>query len=328
LHFERSLKYIEHSLNYSNPIAASMTAHCSTHAAPLSQIGRQSAAKTLKGIARAYAGKLSLTLSLVAAENILLLAYPLFAGFAVNAILRGDTTKAVWYAGVVLSFWLVGALRRSVDTRTFTRIYADLAVGVVVNERLQGQSTSASAARAVLAREFIDFFEKHLPIMATAIASLFGAAIMLVIIEPWIGVASLVVLMLCLGWLPRFARRNQTLHERLNDRLELEIGLVQRAGPRTLLRHYTVLSKLRIWLSDREASAYLFNGVVAAVLFGLAITLMASTPSIEAGHVYAVMTYLWTFVSSLDEAPVMVDQMARLGDIGKRVDPGLEGEAD
>lgn len=327
MHFERSLKYIERPLNYLIQIANSMT--LAKSASPLSvKLGRQSASKTLKGIARAYPGKLGLTLSLVAAENVMLLAYPLFAGFAVNAILQNDTANAAWYAGIVLSFWLVGALRRAIDTRIFTKIYADLAVSVVVSERLSGQSTSTAAARVILAREFIDFFEKHLPIMATALVSLFGAAVMLVFIEPWLGVATLGALLLCLAWLPRFARRNQRLHERLNDRLEREVGLVQRVAPGTLLRHYTVLSKLRIWLSDREATAFLFNGVVAAILFGGAIVLMASNPYVNAGHVYAVMTYLWTFVSSLDEAPVMVDQMARLRDIGKRVNSGLYNEAD
>jgi hypothetical protein len=39
------------------------------------------------------------------------------------------------------------------------------------------------------------------------------------------------------------------------------------------------------------------------------------------------MTYLWTFVSCLDEGPSMIDQLARLKDIGKRVDPGLADSA-
>jgi hypothetical protein len=294
----------------------------------LPEIGPRSAGRTLMAIARAYRGKLGVTLSLVAAENVLLLIYPLFAGLAVNAVLRGQGAHAVWYAGVVLAFWLVGALRRAVDTRTFTRIYADLAVGVVVNERLEGRNASTAAARVVLAREFIDFFEKHLPVMATAVVSLFGAAVMLVVIEPWVGAASIVALAACMIWLPKFAERNEALHQRLNDRLEREIGLVQAVGPRTLRRHYAVLSRLRIGLSDREAGAFLFNGVAAALLFGLAIVLMAAKPAVEAGHVYAVMTYLWTFVMSLDEAPVMVDQMARLKDAGKRVNAGLEPAQD
>lgn len=288
------------------------------------KIGQHSASQTLKAIARAYPGKLIATMSLVVLENSLLLAYPLFAGFAVDSILRGDTSSALLYALVVLAFWTVGAARRAVDTRTFTRIYADLAVMVVVNQRRQNQSTSTVAARVVLAREFVDFFEKHVPIITTALVSIVGAAVMLVIIEPWIGIACMVVLLLCMTLMPRFARRNEQLHERVNDRLEREISLVERFGPKTLTKHYQLMSRLRIWLSDREAVAFLFIGSVAAALFVVAICQLSLAPAVKAGHVYAVMTYLWTFVSSLDDAPGMIDQMARLKDIGKRVNPGLK----
>ncbi|SEL70892.1 ABC transporter transmembrane region [Pseudomonas sp. NFIX51] len=292
------------------------------------KIGQQSASQTLKAIARAYPGKLFCTLSLVALENALLLAYPLFAGFAVDSIIRSDAGSALVYALVVLAFWVVGAARRAVDTRTFTRIYADLAVPVILNQRLQNQSTSTAAARVVLAREFVDFFEKHVPTIATALVSIVGAAVMLLVIEPWVGLACLVALLLCVTLLPRFARRNQELHERLNDRLEKEIDLVAKVGATSLQRHYRLLSRLRIWLSDREAAAYLLLGSAAALLFVIAISQLALTEGVKAGHVYAVMTYLWTFVSSLDEAPTMVDQLARLRDIGKRVDPGLAEPAE
>ena len=67
---------------------------------PTQKIGQQTASQTLKAIARAYPGKLFVTLSLVALENALLLAYPLFAGFAVDSILRGDAAHALIYAPV------------------------------------------------------------------------------------------------------------------------------------------------------------------------------------------------------------------------------------
>ena len=287
------------------------------------KIGQQSASQTLKAIARAYPWKLFGTLSLVALENALLLAYPLFAGFAVDSILRGDAGSALIYAAVVMAFWVVGAARRALDTRTFTRIYADLAVPVILNQRLQNHSTSKAAARVVLARDFVDFFEKYVPVIATALVSIVGAAVMLLVIEPWVGLACFTALVLCITLLPRFARRNEQLHKRLNNRLEKEIGLVEKVSAQTLRRHYQLLSRLRIWLSDREAAAYLMLGALAALLFIVAISQLALSPAVKAGHIYAVMTYLWTFVSSLDEAPGMVDQLARLKDIGKRVDPGL-----
>lgn len=278
-----------------------------------------SALDSLWAIARANLGRLSMTFGLVALENGLLLAYPLFAAFAINAIIAGDTLAASSYALIVLGFWVVGALRRGIDTRTFTRIYAGLAVKVAMDQRSQQQDLSTSAARVVLAREFVDFFEKQMPMIATSIASMFGAVAMLLVIEPITGIASCIALSVCLLFLPRFAARNEVLHGRLNNRLEREIGLIEDKGQGTLARHYIVLSRLRIWLSDREALAYIVIGFVAALLFGFAIYRLAGSDTIEAGHIYAVMTYLWTFVNSLDEAPSLVDQFARLKDIGRRV---------
>ncbi|WP_370663196.1 ABC transporter six-transmembrane domain-containing protein [Massilia mucilaginosa] len=219
-------------------------------------------------------------------------------------------------------------MRRALDTRIFTRIYADLAVPVILNQRLHKQSTSTAAARVVLAREFVDFFEKHVPAIATALVSIVGASVMLVLIERWIGLACLTALLLCAGLMPRFARRNQMLHQRLNDQLEKEIGLVQDVGAHTLTRHYRFLSRLRIGLSDREAIAFLCIGMLAATLFALAIIRLAMRDAASAGHIYAVMTYLWTFVCSLDEAPAMLDQLARLTDIGQRVHPGSPREVE
>jgi len=241
----------------------------------------------------------------------------------IDAILRRDLGRAVLYAVFVLLFWVFSALRRAVDTRVFTRIYADLAVPVILEQRAKGQTTSTAAARVVLAREFVDFFEKHIPVIATAFASVVGAAVMLLAIERVIGLACFAALVVSLTMLPRFARRNQALHERINNRLEREVGLVERAGTTTLGRHYRLLSRIRIALSDREAGAFLLVGCVAALLFALTITQLSGSVDVSAGHIYAVMTYLWTFVGSLDDAPGLVDQVARLRDIGKRVNPDL-----
>ncbi|MDT9702589.1 hypothetical protein, partial [Streptomyces sp. P17] len=76
--------------------------------------------------------------------------------------------------------------------------------------------------------------------------------------------------------------------------------------------------------SDREAGAFVVVGAAAAVLFALTICRLATTDGVTPGHVYAEMTYLWTFVGSLDDAPSMVDQLARLKDIGRRVSPGMD----
>lgn len=278
-----------------------------------------SAVTTLKNIGRRHYRKLFFTLLLVIAENVTYLLYPLLAGFAINAIVAGKAWHAVFYALMVFTMWVIGAARRSLDTRTFARIYAELAVPVIVAQRRENHSHSTIAARVALSREFVDFFEKHLPVLITSLASITGAALMLLAIEFWSGIACLAVLVFFSLFLPGYTNKNEALFFRLNGRLEKEVGFVSSAPVASLSRHYRVLAGLRIRLSDREAMGYLSIGAVTALLFAMTIFAMALRGGTDAGHIYSVMTYLWMFAMSLDDAPQLLEKYSQLKDIGKRV---------
>src|SRR5690606_3888623 len=118
---------------------------------------------------------------------------PLLAGFAIDAMLNQDLTAALSYALFILMIWAVGAARRAVDTRVFTRIYADIAVNVALEQRSSGQQTSTAAARVLLSREFVDFFEYQLPAIIASLFSISGAVIMLALVDLPIGIAAAVL---------------------------------------------------------------------------------------------------------------------------------------
>ena len=124
-------------------------------------------------------------------ENGLFLVYPVLAGIAINAIVAGDTLLALSYSCMVFVGWGLGSIRRRVDTQVFTRIYAGLAVSVIMNEKRAAKDESAVIARANLSREFVDFFEQHFPVFFTSVVSIFGSAIMLLFIEFYVGLAVL-----------------------------------------------------------------------------------------------------------------------------------------
>ncbi|HDT3135693.1 TPA: hypothetical protein QIF81_001005 [Enterobacter asburiae] len=274
---------------------------------------------SLKKLAIRHRKKLVVTFFLVVAENVTFLLYPVLAGIAINAILAGETLNAALYGLMVLCMWFIGAARRSVDTRTFARIYAGLAVSVVLAQRKYKLNHSAIAARVTLSREYVDFFEMHLPLLITSLSSLFGAAIMLLFIEFWAGVMCFAIVFILLGFVSGYARKNEWLFMRLNNRLEKEVDYVHKAGTATLHRHYSTLARLRIALSDREAWGYLWVGVLVAALFTLTIVWMTRSTGITAGHIYSVMTYMWMFATSLDDAPQLLEKFSQLRDIGKRV---------
>lgn len=83
-----------------------------------------------------------------------------------------------------------------------------------------------------------------------------------------------------------------------------------------------MLARLRIALSDREALGYLAIGAAATLLFGMTILTMTLSGGQDAGHIYAVMTYMWMFAMSLDDGPQLLEKYSQLRDIGKRVNTG------
>ncbi|HBD80715.1 MAG TPA: hypothetical protein DC039_08830, partial [Leclercia adecarboxylata] len=188
-----------------------------------------------------------------------------------------------------------------------------------IAQREEQHSASTIAARVALSREFVDFFEKHLPVLVTSVASIIGAAVMLLLLQFWTGVACLFILAFFALFLPGFSSRNEALFVRLNDRLEKEVAFVNSASRRSLSRHYDVLARLRIKLSDREAFGYLAIGTVTAILFASTILTMSFEGGLDAGHIYSVMTYMWMFAMSLDDGPQLLEKYSQLKDIGKRV---------
>lgn len=286
--------------------------------------------QALKTIGKTHRKKLLIAFSLVGLENLLLLTYPILGGFAVNAVMQGNVWQALTYALFVFAIWLVGSARRSVDTRVFTRIYSEIVVPIIIKQRAQGQSPSKISARVELSREFVDFFEMHLPIAITSIFSIVGASLMLLILEFWSGLLSVFVLLFFTLLLPYFTRISSRLYLALNNRLERDVDVISHSSEAKLRQHYGLVAHLRILISNREAFGYLCNGIASSILFGFTFVWMAIHGYGSAGHIYSVTTYLWMFAMSLDDVPRLVESYSNLKDIAKRVeiseDNGLKSD--
>lgn len=279
--------------------------------------------RTLKLIASQNIKKIAITFSLVLVENGLILVYPIIAGIAINAIVAGDTALAMLYAGVILVGWSIGAARRRVDTAVFTKMYGDLAVKVIMNEKSHHQDDSTIIARATLTREVVNFFELHFPILFTSLISIFGSAFMLLFVEIYIGLSVFAILVIIAIFLPKYIVKNDYLYLKLNNQIEKEAARIKISNLIGLKKHYNLLSCIRIKISNREASSYFIIGIIGTVLFVFA-TILLSSQNATPGHIYAVLTYLWTILISLDDAPRLVEEFSKLKDITHRINIELE----
>lgn len=283
----------------------------------------------LKNIFRQNRRRLSYTYALILAENLMRLFYPVVVGHAINNLLVGR------FDGLALFvvFWIArmgtGTWRRVYDTRTFTRIYSELAVQVIAEQHGACTPVGKVVTRSVLAKEFVDFFERDTPLIFRTIVALVGSLVMLFSYHPRLGMAGLCLAppLLVINYFN--AKRSHQLNSALNDQLEHEVDVITGepgTSVPTVREHYRKVSHWRVRLSNLEATNFSAMELFILAFFAAALVLASRLPGAEAGTLFAVVTYVHNFIGGLDEVPALVQQLSRLRDISQRlrVDPAPE----
>lgn len=270
-------------------------------------------------LARAHRAQLFATYSLTAAANLVGQLYPLATAIAINGVLHGDYLQIGWLLACHLLMMALEVAAKLYDTRVFTRLYASLACDVVARARAQGVDSSIIAGRAALSREYADFLERDVPGGVSAIIGLIVALSVLLGMDALVGLACLLLIAPLTAISYRLARRSVILNRRLNDRLEREITVLRDGRPDAVRRHFNVLGRWRIRLSDAEAQAFGLMELCVIVLIAAALLRPSDGVALQAGDVYAVFSYIWRFVFALDQVPPTVQRIAKLRDLNRRM---------
>ena len=272
---------------------------------------------------RAERWPLAVTYAVTLVENLFTLLYPWTTGLAIDGLLAGQGLRALLpLVAIWLLHVLVGAVRQVYDTRVFARLYAKLATGLVARQRAAGIASTEIAARTVMARELVDFFERELPTMATALIGLIGGVALLLLYDLGVGliVAALLVPLLTIYLL--FGRRAGRLNLALNDETEREGGLIARDRLRSLASHFRRRGRLRVQLSNAEALSWSLVELCSITAVVLMLLRATSLPDVRAGDLYAMISYVWRVLECLDQVPMLVQRWARLLDIRRRLELG------
>lgn len=272
----------------------------------------------LKLIIRDHWKRLGSAYALTGAGNTAELLYPFFTGLAINGVLNGNYWAITWLIACHLAQMVLTISSKMVDTRIFTRIYADFASAVVGRAHISGLAPSVVAARASLSRQYIEFFELVMPQVIYAAMAVIVSISALMWFD-WMIALFCVVLVIPLiavsSWL---GKRSLPLNKGLNDRLEKEVELLRDGHDRTVKRHFKALSGWRIKLSDTEARAFGAMELLVIGLFIATLLRVGESGQWQAGDIFAIFSYIWRFVYSLDQVPVLVQKLATINDLDRR----------
>jgi len=147
-----------------------------------------------------------------------------------------------------------------------------------------------------------------------------------------LGSADPCLIPICLGFaLPAFGFGRVCIHQagrlnrRLNDELEREIGVVGGGSSEDVRCHYGAVARQRIDASDWQAAHF---AVAQSVVLGVAVAALLRAGAAsggDAGTIIATYRYAQMFATGLENSVVLIPQLARLADIGRRLqDPSAE----
>lgn len=274
---------------------------------------------SIASLIRTRRGAVAGTYTLTVAENICALAYPALTGRAVDDLVKREygglvLLVAVWLVHLALSF-----TRQRVDTRVFMGLFAQIASHIVGVQQAEGHGISKVSARVEMVRDIVGFFEREVPAMFHNALAVVGSLAMLFVYDVQAGLIAMTVLLpmaLVNAW---YWRRAVRLNQGINNQVEREVEDIVSARPFRIRRHFWLLRRWRVRLSDAESWTWGVTelATIAALVFILID--FTQSPGFSAGAVYAVLVYVYDYLEGLNQVPTVVNNLARLKDVRARL---------
>ncbi|HQR51628.1 MAG TPA: ABC transporter six-transmembrane domain-containing protein [Burkholderiales bacterium] len=274
---------------------------------------------TIGRLLHARRGAVALTYTLTLLENVCTLAYPALTGIAVDRLVKRDFIGLAALVGVWLVHLALSFSRQRLDTRVFMGLYAQVAAHVVGVQQGRGHGTSTVSARVEMVRDVVGFFEKEVPAIFQNILLILGSLVMLFVYDVDAGTLAMAVLLpmgLVNGWYWRKALR---LNQGINSEIEREVDAIASRRRFRIGRHFGLLRRWRVKLSDTESWTWALTELATIVALVFILIDFTQSPAFTAGAIYAVLTYVYDYLEGLNHVPTVVNNLARLKDVRARL---------
>jgi ABC-type multidrug transport system fused ATPase/permease subunit len=276
---------------------------------------------------RLYQWRIALTYTLTLVEDLLELSYPWATGIAINGVLEGhmEQTAPLIIAWTARS--TIGLIRRMYDTRLYTEIYNRIVEQTIMRQRRAGIPATRVAARSAMSREFVTFFEKDVATLVTTMVGIFGSLGMLLWYDLIIGAMMAGLFLPVVIVNNSYVRKSYAFNRELNNQLEEEVNAIDSADQKQVKDHFNAVRSWRVKLSDAEAFNWSIIEVLSILLMVGVLVRITYMDEISAGDIFAMIVYVWQFMENLDNVPELLQQLARLHDIRKRIEAGASVES-
>jgi ABC-type multidrug transport system fused ATPase/permease subunit len=282
---------------------------------------------TIQRIAYEYKYSIGLVLIFVLLENVAWIIEPGYFGKLLDALIDYfyDHEKVNYIYPLIVWIFIYllnvvgGTMSRYLSGKIYSKMFAEVAEKVIVSSKKKGDPISRTLIRAELTREFIIFFRERLPEVSWQFCATFGAIIAMFFYD-WRIAAVCLLVILPLFVFSRFYRKNViALQRNIRDTQEDLYKVVEHKSSSSIHELYHSMVRPQFQIARWNSFNY---GVIKLILMGIFIVVLficVDVDNFSTGSIYSIVAYLWTFISSAEYLPGLMESYSSVKELGHRL---------
>jgi ABC-type multidrug transport system fused ATPase/permease subunit len=279
---------------------------------------------------RTYKKKILFIFSLTIIENVAWIIEPWIFGTLIDEFIL-KANGSVFHLSPIkflpLFLWILlyainsgtGTVRRMYEPKIFQNIFADIVTKISERGNRDNVNASVVTGRAQLSHEYINFLQYRIPELMEQSIAIVGAICALTIFDWRISAACLLVV-IPLGIIGQFYnKRVLYLQKDLHDQYETIVDTFVTKKPENIRSIYKSMANIQSKIGKYNGFNFGFMRLTLLIVFLVVLYISIDMDNFTTGDIYAIVSYLWTFITSAEYLPELMESRASLKDISGRI---------
>lgn len=267
---------------------------------------------------------------LILIENIAWIIEPTLFGNLIDALIekasgRNFTLQLQNYLplflwiGVYIINSSSGTLRRMYEPRVFQRMYVNIVTYISEMSILNKLDVGQSTARANLSQEYITFMQYRAPEIVEQIISISGAVIALSFFDYRISLVCFFISVPLIILTNVYSKKVLVLQKELHDNYENIYDIFASKNTHNVKSLFSSNAKLQSKIAFWGSFNFGILRLVLLFIFLIVLFVAIDLDDFSTGNIYSIVAYLWTFVTSVEYIPELLESKTSLQDLTRRI---------
>lgn len=285
---------------------------------------------TIKKLFTAYKKTLIIILLLVIVENVAWIIEPTVFGNVIDEFINKSYSRNLRFQShhmQVLLLWILlfgintisGTVRRRMEPKVFQNMNTDIAVKIAEAVKENKIEPEKGAARAQLSEQLVSFFQYRIPEIIEQSITFTGAIIALTFIDWRISFVCLFVGAPLIVINIIYNKKVSVLQTDLHDNYEGVYESFLTKNPENVKNIFSKMGSTQRKIGNWSAINFGSLRLVLLIIFIFVLYISIDLDDFTTGRIYSIVSYLWSFISTVEYLPDLMESSTSLKDIKNRI---------